>query len=176
VLLRDGLILPYNIHSENDSLKNVAEGPDPYNENTYVSYINDGDHDSRHYYDTQTFQSPIYTCRYGTKRCPMVECEFNIEGWYASKLKGDTKNILYVPYLKTIIKNIHVGATMHLEGNVTYTQPDIRRLENEEFPVIGGGEIVVNYGDGWLVKRVGRLKFTVDGKTGFKENSWNSNE
>ena len=176
VLLRDGLILPYNIHSENDSLKNVAEGPDPYNENTYVSYINDGNHDSRHYYDTQTFQSPIYTCRYGTKGCPMVESEFYIEGWYASKLKGDTKNILYVPYLKTIIKNIHVGATMHLEGNVTYTQPDIRRLENEEFPVIGGGEIVVNYGDGWLVKRVGRLKFTVDGKTGFKENSWNSNE
>ena len=65
---------------------------------------------------------------------------------------------------------------LHLEGNVTYTQPDIRRLENEEFPVIGGGEIVVNYGDGWLVKRVGRLKFTVDGKTGYKENSWDSNE
>ena len=173
VLRRDGLKLPYII--EDDSIGHEPE-PDPYNTNTYVSYINDTDDNSKNYYDEKTFKSPIYTCRYGTKGCPMVESEFYIEGWYNSKHKGDTKNIMYVPYLKTMIKDVHIGATMHLKGSVTYTQPDIRCSDTDEYPVIGGGEVVINYGDSWKVKRVGRLRFTVDGKTGYKENSWNSNE
>ena len=106
----------------------------------------------------------------------MVESEFYIEGWYNSKHKGDTKNILYVPYLKTMIKDVHIGATMHLKGSVTYTQPDIRYSDTDEYPVIGGGEVVITYGDSWKVKRVGRLRFTVDGKTGYKEDYWDNNE
>ena len=171
VLRRDGLKLPYII--EDDSIEHE---PDPYNTNTYVSYINDTDDNSKNYYDEKTFKSPVYTCRYGTKGCPMVESEFYIEGWYNSKHKGDTKNILYVPYLKTMIKDVHIGATMHLKGSVTYTQPDIRCSDTDEYPVIGGGEVVINYGDSWKVKRVGRLRFTVDGKTGYKEDYWDNNE
>lgn len=171
VLRRDGLKLPYII--EDDSIEHE---PDPYNTNTYVSYINDTDDNSKNYYDEKTFKSPIYTCRYGTKGCPMVESEFYIEGWYNSKHKGDTKNIMYVPYLKTMIKDVHIGATMHLKGSVTYTQPDIRCSDTDEYPVIGGGEVVINYGDSWKVKRVGRLRFTVDGKTGYKEEYWDNNE
>ena len=171
VLRRDGLKLPYII--EDDS---IGYEPDPYNINTYVSYINDTDDNSKNYYDEKTFKSPVYTCRYGTKGCPMVESEFYIEGWYNSKHKGDTKDILYVPYLKTMIKDIHIGATMHLNGAVTYTQPDIRSSENNEYPVIGGGEVIINYGDSWKVKRVGRLKFTIDGKTGYKEEYWDNKE
>ena len=173
VLRRDGLKLPYII--EDDSIGHEPE-PDPYNTNTYVSYINDTDDNSKNYYDEKTFKSPVYTCRYGTKGCPMVESEFYIEGWYNSKHKGDTKNILYVPYLKTMIKDVHIGATMHLKGSVTYTQPDIRCSDTDEYPVIGGGEVVINYGDSWKVKRVGRLRFTVDGKTGYKEDYWDNNE
>jgi hypothetical protein len=171
VLRRDGLKLPYII--EDDSIEHE---PDPYNTNTYVSYINDTDDNSKNYYDEKTFKSPVYTCRYGTKGCPMVESEFYIEGWYNSKHKGDTKNILYVPYLKTMIKDVHIGATMHLKGSVTYTQPDIRCSDTDEYPVIGGGEVVITYGDSWKVKRVGRLRFTVDGKTGYKEDYWDNNE
>lgn len=171
VLRRDGLKLPYII--EDDSIEHE---PDPYNTNTYVSYINDTDDNSKNYYDEKTFKSPVYTCRYGTKGCPMVESEFYIEGWYNSKHKGDTKNILYVPYLKTMIKDVHIGATMHLKGSVTYTQPDIRYSDTDEYPVIGGGEVVITYGDSWKVKRVGRLRFTVDGKTGYKEDYWDNNE
>ena len=171
VLRRDGLKLPYII--EDDS---IGHEPDPYNTNTYVSYINDTDDNSKNYYDEKTFKSPVYTCRYGTKGCPMVESEFYIEGWYNSKHKGDTKNILYVPYLKTMIKDVHIGATMHLKGSVTYTQPDIRCSDTDEYPVIGGGEVVITYGDSWKVKRVGRLRFTVDGKTGYKEEYWDNNE
>lgn len=171
VLRRDGLKLPYII--EDDSIEHE---PDPYNTNTYVSYINDTDDNSKNYYDEKTFKSPVYTCRYGTKGCPMVESEFYIEGWYYSKHKGDTKNILYVPYLKTMIKDVHIGATMHLKGSVTYTQPDIRCSDTDEYPVIGGGEVVITYGDSWKVKRVGRLRFTVDGKTGYKEDYWDNNE
>lgn len=171
VLRRDGLKLPYII--EDDSIEHK---PDPYNTNTYVSYINDTDDNSKNYYDEKTFKSPVYTCRYGTKGCPMVESEFYIEGWYNSKHKGDTKNILYVPYLKTMIKDVHIGATMHLKGSVTYTQPDIRCSDTDEYPVIGGGEVVITYGDSWKVKRVGRLRFTVDGKTGYKEDYWDNNE
>lgn len=171
VLRRDGLKLPYII--EDDSIEHE---PDPYNTNTYVSYINDTDDNSKNYYDEKTFKSPVYTCRYGTKGCPMVESEFYIEGWYNSKHKGDTKNILYVPYLKTMIKDVHIGATMHLKGSVTYTQPDIRCSDTDEYPVIGGGEVVITYGDSWKVKRVGRLRFTVDGKTGYKEEYWDNNE
>ena len=173
VLLRNGIRFPFDIEIEDDT---NASGPDPYNTNTYVSYINDTDNDSRNYYDEKTFKSPIYTCRYGTKGCPMVESEFHIEGWYNSKRKGDTKDILYVPYLKTFINNIHVGVTMHLDGTVTYTQPDIRNSEANEYPVIGGGEVVIKYGDDGAVKRVGRLKFTVDGKTGYKEDYWDNKE
>ena len=171
VLRRDGLKLPYII--EDDSIEHE---PDPYNTNTYVSYINDTDDNSKNYYDEKTFKSPVYTCRYGTKGCPMVESEFYIEGWYNSKHKGDTKNIMYVPYLKTMIKDVHIGATMHLKGSVTYTQPDIRCSDTDEYPVIGGGEVVITYGDSWKVKRVGRLRFTVDGKTGYKEDYWDNNE
>ena len=171
VLRRDGLKLPYII--EDDSIEHE---PDPYNTNTYVSYINDTDDNSKNYYDEKILKSPVYTCRYGTKGCPMVESEFYIEGWYNSKHKGDTKNILYVPYLKTIIKDVHIGATMHLKGSVTYTQPDIRCSDTDEYPVIGGGEVVITYGDSWKVKRVGRLRFTVDGKTGYKEDYWDNNE
>jgi hypothetical protein len=171
VLRRDGLKLPYII--EDDS---IGYEPDPYNTNTYVSYINDTDDNSKNYYDEKIFKSPVYTCRYGTKGCPMVESEFYIEGWYNSKHKGDTKNILYVPYLKTMIKDVHIGATMHLKGSVTYTQPDIRYSDTDEYPVIGGGEVVITYGDSWKVKRVGRLRFTVDGKTGYKEDYWDNNE
>lgn len=171
VLRRDGLKLPYII--EDDSIEHE---PDPYNTNTYVSYINDTDDNSKNYYDEKTFKSPVYTCRYGTKGCPMVESEFYIEGWYNSKHKGDTKNILYVPYLKTMIKDVHIGATMHLKGSVTYTQPDIRYSDTDEYPVIGGGEVVITYGDSWKVNRVGRLRFTVDGKTGYKEDYWDNNE
>ena len=171
VLRRDGLKLPYII--EDDSIEHE---PDPYNTNTYVSYINDTDDNSKNYYDEKTFKSPVYTCRYGTKGCPMVESEFYIEGWYNSKHKGDTKNILYVPYLKTMIKDVHIGATMHLKGSVTYTQPDIRCSDTDEYPVIGGGEVVITYGDSWKVKRVGRLRFTVDGKTGYKEEYWDNKE
>ena len=171
VLRRDGLKLPYII--EDDSIEHE---PDPYNTNTYVSYINDTDDNSKNYYDEKILKSPVYTCRYGTKGCPMVESEFYIEGWYNSKHKGDTKNILYVPYLKTMIKDVHIGATMHLKGSVTYTQPDIRYSDTDEYPVIGGGEVVITYGDSWKVKRVGRLRFTVDGKTGYKEDYWDNNE
>ena len=171
VLRRDGLKLPYIIEDDSTEYK-----PDPYNTNTYVSYINDTDDNSKNYYDEKTFKSPVYTCRYGTKGCPMVESEFYIEGWYNSKHKGDTKNILYVPYLKTMIKDVHIGATMHLKGSVTYTQPDIRYSDTDEYPVIGGGEVVITYGDSWKVKRVGRLRFTVDGKTGYKEDYWDNNE
>lgn len=171
VLRRDGLKLPYII--EDDSIEHE---PDPYNTNTYVSYINDTDDNSKNYYDEKILKSPVYTCRYGTKGCPMVESEFYIEGWYNSKHKGDTKNILYVPYLKTMIKDVHIGATMHLKGSVTYTQPDIRYSDTDEYPVIGGGEVVITYGDSWKVKRVGRLRFTVDGKTGYKEEYWDNNE
>jgi hypothetical protein len=171
VLRRDGLKLPYII--EDDSIEHE---PDPYNTNTYVSYINDTDDNSKNYYDEKILKSPVYTCRYGTKGCPMVETEFYIEGWYNSKHKGDTKNILYVPYLKTMIKDVHIGATMHLKGSVTYTQPDIRYSDTDEYPVIGGGEVVITYGDSWKVKRVGRLRFTVDGKTGYKEEYWDNNE
>lgn len=171
VLRRDGLKLPYII--EDDSIEHE---PDPYNTNTYVSYINDTDDNSKNYYDEKTFKSPVYTCRYGTKGCPMVESKFYIEGWYNSKHKGDTKNIMYVPYLKTMIKDVHIGATMHLKGSVTYTQPDIRCSDANEYPVIGGGEVVITYGDSWKVKRVGRLRFTVDGKTGYKEEYWDNNE
>ena len=171
VLRRDGLKLPYIIEDDSTEYK-----PDPYNTNTYVSYINDTDDNSKNYYDEKTFKSPVYTCRYGTKGCPMVESEFYIEGWYNSKHKGDTKNILYVPYLKTMIKDVHIGATMHLKGSVTYTQPDIRYSDTDEYPVIGGGEVVITYGDSWKVNRVGRLRFTVDGKTGYKEDYWDNNE
>ena len=171
VLRRDGLKLPYII--EDDSIEHE---PDPYNTNTYVSYINDTDDNSKNYYDEKILKSPVYTCRYGTKGCPMVESEFYIEGWYNSKHKGDTKNILYVPYLKTMIKDVHIGATMHLKGSVTYTQPDIRYSDTDEYPVIGGGEVVITYGDSWKVKRVGRLRFTIDGKTGYKEEYWDNNE
>jgi hypothetical protein len=71
-----------------------------------------------------------------------------------------------------MIKDVHIGATMHLKGSVTYTQPDIRCSDTDEYPVIGGGEVVITYGDSWKVKRVGRLRFTVDGKTGYKEEYW----
>ena len=174
VLRRDGLKIPFSLHDDNEN--NLETEADPYNKKTYVSYINESEDDSREYYDSQKFQSPIYTCRYGTKGNPMVESEFYIEGWYASKLKGESKKVLYVPYLKTIINNVYVGATMKLEGSVTYNQPNIRRLVTEEYPVIAGGEVVINYGDSWLVQRVGRLKFTVDGKVGFREENWDSNE
>lgn len=173
VLLRNGIKFPFDIEIEDDT---NASGPDPYNTNTYVSYFNDTDNNSKNYYDEKTFKSPIYTCRYGTKGCPMVESEFYIEGWYNCKHKGDTKNILYVPYLKTMIKDVHIGATMHLNGSVTYTQPDIRSSDTDEYPVIGGGEVVITYGDSWKVKRVGRLRFTVDGKTGYKEEYWDNKE
>ena len=66
--------------------------------------------------------------------------------------------------------------TMHLDGTVTYTQPDIRNSEANEYPVIGGGEVVIKYGDDCAVKRIGRLKFTVDGKTGYKEEYWDNKE
>ena len=174
VLLRNGLKIPFSIKPVDENTENT--GPDPYNTNTYVSYINESEDDSREYYDTKTFQSPVYTCRYGTKGCPMVESEFHIEGWYASKLKGEAQKVYYVPYLKTMINDIHVGTTMHLEGTVKYNEPDIRQLNADEYPIIGSGEVEINYGDSWAVKRVGRLKFSVDGITGFREDYWDSNE
>ena len=174
VLLRDGLKIPFNIKPADENTGNTE--PDPYNTNTYVSYINESEDDSRQYYDTKTFESPVYTCRYGTKGCPMVESEFHIEGWYASKLKGDAKKVYYVPYLKTLINEVHIGTTMHLEGEVKYNEPNIRQLNTNEYPIIGSGEVEINYGDSWAVKRVGRLKFSVDGITGFREDYWDSNE
>lgn len=169
VLLRDGLILPFDIDIDDDD----NNGPDPYNINTYVSYINKNDRDSRHYYDTKEFRSPIYACRYGSKGHPMVYAEFYIEGWYASKRNGDNETILYVPYIKTIITDAHKGFTMHLEGTAAYNDPQIRVTSNGEYAVIGSGEVEIKYGDSWKVERVGKLKFTIDGEIGFQEVSWN---
>ena len=73
-----------------------------------------------------------------------------------------------------MINTVHVGTSMKLEGEVTYSQPKIRNTPNGKYAVIGGGEVEIKYGDSWLVKRVGKLKFTIDGETGFQEDSWNS--
>lgn len=172
ILKRDGLKLPFHIVDVDDD--EAKPEPDPYNKNTYVSYINKNDDDSRNYYETKEFKSPTYACRYGCKGCPMVYTEFYIQGWYNSKHKKDKEEILYVPYLKTMINTVHVGTSMKLEGEVTYSQPKIRNTPNGKYAVIGGGEVEIKYGDSWLVKRVGKLKFTIDGETGFQEDSWNS--
>ncbi len=174
VLMRDGLQLPFHIDID-DGTQTTAE-PDPYNKNTYVSYINEKDRLSENYYDTKYFDSSVYTCRYGAKGCPMVNAEFYIQCWYASKHKGDVDDILYVPYLKTMISDAHKGLSMKLEGSVTYNNPLLRQTGDGGYAVVGGGEVVIDYGDSWAVERTGRLKFTVDGETGYHETSWNSNE
>lgn len=176
VLRKEGLQLPYIIHSENEIVRSSHVVIDPFNDNTYVSYINKSENIYNQYYETSTFKSSSYIFRYGTKGCPMIECEFYIEGWYTSKLKTDTQKVLYVPYLMTIINNSYIGFSMYLEGMVTYYNPDIRQTDTGEYPIIGSGEVKIEYGDSWKVNRVAKLKFSVDGKTGFIENNWDSNE
>jgi hypothetical protein len=168
---RDKLILPLDIKEKDEN--NTKH--DPYNKNTFVSYINKNDFNFRNYYDTQYFDSPKYTCRYGTKGHPMVLGEFYIHGWYKSKHKGDTKTIYYIPYLKTLITNVHIGLSMKMTGSATYNYNGVKLINETEFATTGSGEINVEYGDSWAVKRKAKLKFLVDAYNGFEELSWTDN-
>ena len=110
----------------------------------------------------------------------MVLLDFCVEGTYNSKHKGDKKTVCYIPFLKTVVKNKHVGFTMYLDGKVLYNQPELRSTMDSErgmmYAIIGGGEIEITYGDSWMVERLARLRFTVDALTGFQQNSWDDNE
>lgn len=175
-LKRDGVHKPFTI-MYTDQVVGDASMCDL---NTYVSYYNKYDTDSRKYTENKDFKSPVYTCRYGTKGHPMVLLEFCVEGTYNSKHKGDIKTVCYIPFLKTVVKNKHVGFTMYLDGKVLYNQPELRSTMDSErgmmYAIIGGGEIEITYGDSWMVERLARLRFTVDALTGFQQNSWDDNE
>ena len=135
----------------------------------FVSYLNVISLNEEEYYATEYFDSPKYTCRYGTKNNPMVYCEFYVHGWYKSKRLEDKKPILYMPYLKTLIVDAHIGATMRLSGETEYYNPDIRKTDNNEYAVVGSGQVRIEYGDSFLVCRKALLCFKVDGEKGFEK-------
>lgn len=169
-LLRDALLLPYNISSTKDHDGTNAE--DLLNENTFVSYLNIDCLNSEQYYGTEYFDSPKYVCRYGTKGSPMINCEFYIHGWYKSKLLRDQKTIYYLPYIKTYVTDIHIGASMRLEGDIVYYNPDVRETDDKKYAVVGSGQINIDYGDSFLVRRKAQLCFRLDGEKGFQKISW----
>ena len=169
-LLRDALLLPYNISSTKDHDGTNAE--DLLNENTFVSYLNIDCLNSEQYYGTEYFDSPKYVCRYGTKGSPMINCEFYLHGWYKSKLLRDQKTIYYLPYIKTYVTDIHIGASMRLEGDIVYYNPDVRETDDKKYAVVGSGQINIDYGDSFLVRRKAQLCFRLDGEKGFQKISW----
>ena len=170
-LLRDALQIPYEISTSRGS-KNNSTDLDLLNANTFVSYLNIDCLNSEQYYATEYFDSPKYVCRYGTKGCPMVECEFYITGWYKSRLLRDKETIYYMPYIKTIVSKIHIGATMRLEGTVDYYNPEIRETDKKAYAVVGTGQVNIEYGDSYLVRRKAQLCFRLDGEKGFQKISW----
>ena len=169
-LLRDALQIPYEISTSRTS-KSKSTDVD-LNANTFVSYLNIDCLNSEQYYATEYFDSPKYVCRYGTKGCPMVECEFYITGWYKSRLLRDKETIYYMPYIRTMVSKIHIGATMRLEGTVDYYNPDIRETDQKAYAVVGTGQVNIEYGDSYLVRRKAQLCFRLDGEKGFQKISW----
>ena len=167
VLLEDALDIPFSI-TYDDSPDDITK-IDKLNLSHFVSYLNVISLNEEEYYATEYFDSPKYTCRYGTKNNPMVYCEFYVHGWYKSKRLEDKKPILYMPYLKTLIVDAHIGATMRLSGETEYYNPDIRKTDNNEYAVVGSGQVRIEYGDSFLVCRKALLCFRVDGEKGFEK-------
>lgn len=164
---RDALKMPYGMKFEDET-----SAPDAYNTNTFVSIINKDDFNYVNYYGTEKFDSPKYTFKYGTEGHPMVQGEFYVHGWYKSKRKGDTEPIIYIPYLKTIITKAHIGVSMRMVSNVMYEYNGILIMNLRDYVAHGRGEINIEYGDSWAVKRQAQLKFRVYADKGFEEVSW----
>lgn len=172
---QNGVKFPYSIRIEDEDEHEQYE-PDLYNTLDYWSYYNKNDDRYENYYGSVEKYSPTYVCRYGTKNHPMVYFQFQVKELHHSRRKGDTKEIYYIPYVKTYIDDAHTGFSMKLEGSVIYSNPRIRYTEQNQYVVFAYGEVEIHYGDQGAVQRVGRLRFTLDGLTGYQEDSWDSNE
>jgi hypothetical protein len=75
-------------------------------------------------------------------------------------------------HLKTIITKAHIGVSMRMVSNVMYEYNGILIMNLRDYVAHGRGEINIEYGDSWAVKRQAQLKFRVYADKGFEEVSW----
>lgn len=142
-------------------------------ENQYTSYLHEDDTNVMNYIDPTYHKSDSYECTYGSSLTPMAHAKFFIESYYNSKRAADDGR--YISRIGMLVEAVSCTGSMHVEGETAF-QPGEGREENNNPIAIGKGEVVIKYGDCCCFARTARLRFEVDGKNGYKQTSWDSNE
>lgn len=142
-------------------------------ENQFTSYLHQDDTNVMNYIDPAYHKSNSYECTYGSSLTPMAHAKFFIESYYNSRRAADDGR--YISRIGMLVEAVSCTGGMHVEGETAF-QPGDGRVENNNPIAIGKGEVVIKYGDCCCFARTARLQFEVDGKTGYKQTHWDSNE